>query len=123
MSLDLAARPISRPYWATPKITGLAVLTLVFLCGALVGAVAMNLGHTKLHPRPFWADNSKVEYLKTIQKELDLTPEQTKQIESILEDFAMYYQTVLSDGKARIFSVLNEDQKRKFREMLKDRQP
>ena len=52
-----------------------------------------------------------------------MSPQQTKQIESILEDFAMYYQTVLSDGKARIFSVLNEDQKRKFKEMLKDRQP
>ena len=82
----------------------------------------MNLGaHTVLHPHPFWDNSTKTEYLKSVTKRLDLTPEQASQMASILDDFAKYYQTVLSDGKARIFSILNEEQKRKFEKMLKER--
>ena len=123
MSPDSVARPISRPFWISPRLAGFGILLLVFLCGAVAGAVAMNMGHTALHQRPFWAGNAQSEYLKTIQKQLDLTPEQTAQMASILDDFAKYYQTVLSDGKARIFNILNEDQKRKFEKILKHRQP
>lgn len=82
----------------------------------------MNLGvHTALHPRPFWDNSSKTEYLKSVSRQLDLTPEQAQQMSSILDDFAKYYQTVLSDGKARIFNILTEEQKRKFEKMLKER--
>jgi hypothetical protein len=123
MSHDLLVRPTPLSFRASPKLAGVGILVLVFLCGAVAGAVAMNLGaHNMLHPLPFWKDNAKAEYLKTVQKELDLTPEQTVQMESILDDFAKYYQTVLSDGKARIFNILNDDQKRKFEKLLKERQ-
>lgn len=82
----------------------------------------MNLGaHTVLHAHPFWDNTSRTEYLKSVTKQLDLTPEQAAQMSSILDDFAKYYQTVLSDGKARIFNILNEEQKRKFEKMLKER--
>jgi hypothetical protein len=77
--------------------------------------------HRMLHPHPFWDNSSKTEYLKSVTKQLDLTPEQAAQMASILDDFAKYYQTVLSDGKARIFNILNEEQKRKFEKMLKER--
>ena len=70
--------------------------------------LAMNLGaHKMLHPRPFWDNTSKTEYMKTVASQLDLTPTQRVQMESILDDFSKYYQTVLSDGKARIFSIFN----------------
>jgi len=95
---------------------------LVFLCGAVAGAVAMNLGaHTALHPRPFWDNSSKTAYLKVVSRQLDLTAAQRAQMESILDDFAKYYQTVLFDGKARIFSILNEEQRVKFEKMLRER--
>jgi Spy/CpxP family protein refolding chaperone len=98
------------------------VLLLVFLCGAVAGALAMNLGaHNMLHPHPFWDNSSRAEYLKSVTKQLDLSPDQATQMASILDDFAKYYQTVLSDGKARIFNILNEEQKRKFEKMLKER--
>ena len=42
-------------------------------------------------------------------------------MESILDDFAKYYQTVLSDGRARIFNILTDEQKVKFEKMLKER--
>ncbi|MGA2134091.1 MAG: hypothetical protein ABSH50_17495 [Bryobacteraceae bacterium] len=121
MSHNLAVRPAAAPVWISPKLAGVGVLLLVFLCGAVAGAVAMNLGHTALHPRPFWDNSSKTEYLKTVAQQLDLTATQKAQMASILEDFAQYYQTVLSDGKARIFSILTEEQKVKFEKMLKER--
>jgi Spy/CpxP family protein refolding chaperone len=111
------------PMWVSPKMKGFSVLALVFLCGAVVGALAMNMGHTALHHRPFWDGSVKAEYLKTIQKQLDLTPDQTTQMASILDDFAKYYQTVLSDGRSRIMNILNDEQKRKFERILKERQP
>jgi Spy/CpxP family protein refolding chaperone len=95
----------------------LGILLLVFLCGAVAGAMA----HASLHHRPFWYPSSKTEYLRSVQRELDLTPEQTQQMESILNDFAKYYQTVLADGKARILNILNPDQRRKFEKMMKER--
>ena len=115
-------RDAPRPPLLSPRLAGWSILTLVFLCGVLAGAVAMNLGvHQRMHQSPFWKDSARTEYLKTVQKELDLTPEQTEQMASILDDFAKYYQTVLSDGKARILNILNDEQKRKFERMLKDR--
>ena len=121
MSPDLLAKPMARPFRLSPKFAGFGILSLVFLCGAVTGAVAMNFGHTTLHQRPFWESNPRSEFLKTVKRELDLSPQQTAEMESILNDFAKYYQTVLSDGKARILNILNDQQKRKFEKMLKER--
>jgi hypothetical protein len=122
MSHNLLERSSQPPLWISPKFAGVGVLLLVFLCGAMAGAVAMNLGaHNKLHPRPFWDNTAKTEYLKTVARQLDLTPAQRSQMESILDDFSKYYQTVLSDGRARIFNILNDEQKVKFEKMLKER--
>src|SRR5579862_4110624 len=122
MSHNSVARPTAAPLWLSPKLAGFSVLLLVFMSGAVAGAEAMNLvAHNALHPRPFWDNSAKTEYLKTVAKQLDLSPAQQAQMESILDDFAKYYQTVLSDGKARIFSILNDDQKVKFEKMLKER--
>jgi hypothetical protein len=122
MSHNLLEKPTQVQFWESPKFAGAGVLLLVFLCGAVAGALAMNLGaHTMLHPHPFWDNSSKAEYLKSVTKQLDLSPDQANQMSSILDDFAKYYQTVLSDGKARIFNILSDDQKRKFEKMLKER--
>jgi Spy/CpxP family protein refolding chaperone len=118
MSHNLVAHPAARRGSITPKLAGLGILLLVFLCGAVAGAMAHAQMH---HRRPFWDPTSKTEYLKTVQRQLDLTPEQTAQMASILDDFAKYYQTVLSDGKARILNILNPEQRRKFEKMLKER--
>ncbi len=122
MSHNVVARPAAVTFWNSPKLAGVGLLLLVFLCGAVAGAVAMNLGaHTALHPRPFWDNSAKTEYLKRVTQRLDLSPAQSAQMESILDDFSKYYQTVLSDGKARIFNILNDEQKAKFEKMIKER--
>jgi hypothetical protein len=100
-----------------------ALFALVFLCGAVVGALAMNLGaHNRLHKSAFWTAPGKAAYLERVRKELDLTPVQTDQMKSILDDFTLLYRTVLSDGKDRILQILNDEQKHKFEHLLQESQ-
>jgi Spy/CpxP family protein refolding chaperone len=100
------------------------VLSLVFLCGAAAGAVAMNLGvHTRLHQPAFDTAAGKALYFERLQKELDLTPAQSEQIQSVLNDFWVYYRTVLSDSKQRVEQLLTEQQRQKFERILQDAAP
>lgn len=113
-----------RPSWMGPRAAGISTLLLVFLCGAVVGALAFTLGaHKPLHREPFWSASGRSIELERLKKELDLTPAQTEQMESLLDDFAMYYRTVLSDGKARIMQILNEDQRKKFQQLMQEHSP
>jgi len=107
-----------------PKLAFAATLALVFLCGAVAGAVAMNLGvHNLLHQPGFDTPTGKALYFEHLQKELDLTPTQSEQIQSVLNDFWLYYRTVLSDSKARVEQLLTEEQRKKFERMLQEKQP
>jgi hypothetical protein len=58
-----------------------------------------------------------------MKRELNLTPTQQEQMESILNDFWQYYRTVLSDSKFKVEQILNEEQRRKFERILQERQP
>ena len=111
----------NRAVWSQgSRVTCVMTVTLVFLAGAIAGAVAMNLGaHRFLHRSvAFWTEGGKEVSLQRWKKELDLTPEQSQQMVVILDDFGTYYRNVLSDGKARILRILDEDQKRKFDKLL-----
>jgi hypothetical protein len=122
MSSNVLAKAPPARAWNT-RAACFATLLLVFITGAVVGAVAMNLGaHARLHRAPFWTATGKAIYIERVKKDLDLTPAQTEQMESILDDFGKYYRTVLADGKSRIMQMLNEDQRRKFEQMLQEHQ-
>lgn len=61
------------------------------------------------------------------RKELDLTDDQSKQVEAVLDDFVNYYQSLQaqmdemrSDGKDRVLKVLNAGQKQKFEKMMSE---
>ena len=58
-----------------------------------------------------------------MKKELNLTPVQQEQMESILNDFWQYYRTVLSDSKTKVEQILNEEQRKKFEHILQEHQP
>ncbi len=107
-----------------PKVACALLLGLVFLCGAAAGALVMDLG---IHNRPripaFDTPAGKAAYFERIQKELDLTPAQSEQIQSVLNDFWQYYRTVLSDSKQRVEQLLNEQQRKKFEQLLQQQQP
>jgi Spy/CpxP family protein refolding chaperone len=122
MQAKLAEAPVLARIW-TPKVALTAVLSLVFLCGTAAGALLMNQGlHVRLHQPPFDTPEGKAIYFERIQKELSLTPVQSEQMQSILNDFWQYYRTVLSDSKARIMQVLNPQQQQKFERLLQEYQ-
>jgi hypothetical protein len=118
MSTNLLERPSVGRGW-DPRIAATLALALVFLCGALAGALAMNLGvHTRLHQPAFDTAAGKALNFEKVQKELDLTPVQAEQVQSILNDMWQYYRTVLSDSKARVEQVLTQEQRKKFEVLL-----
>lgn len=117
-----------------PKV--ISTLVVVFLAGAAAGALAMQLClHDKLHrtaaaaskPVPLAAKDAVLQRFKT---ELSLSPAQTQQISSILDDYRHYYQSLqdqLDDvralGKTRIVQVLDDGQRQKFDKMMTELQP
>ena len=107
----------------SPRTKFVVTILLVFLVGAVVGALAMNVGaHKGLHRAAFWSDTGREISLHKLQKELDLTPDQTEKLKSVLEDFSKYYQDVLATGKGSIYKILNEEQQHKFDRLLNDAQ-
>ena len=120
MSISLLERVAPGRSW-DPKLACAVTLVLVFLCGAAAGGLAMNLGvHNRLHQPAFDTPAGKVLYFDRLQKELNLTPAQTEQIQSILNDFWQYYRTVLSEGRGRIEQVLTPEQRQKFARLLQE---
>ena len=107
-----------------PRLVCAVTLTLVFLCGAAAGAVIMNRGfHNRLHQASFDTAVGKQQYFSRMKRELDLTPAQAEQMESVLNDCWMYYRTVLSDSKTRVEQILNDQQRKKFERLLQEYQP
>lgn len=112
--------------WQNPRI--LFIILGVFLCGVAVGMFTMSLGGRHLlHPESTAAMKAggKDMSLQAFKKELNLTPAQSEQLETILDDFFTYYHTlqaqlddVRASGKQRILRVLDEKQKRKFEKMM-----
>jgi hypothetical protein len=120
----------SRPApWKNPRIV--YTLLLVFLSGAVAGALTMRFGFQPERHRsgPYWKEGGRDISLQRFKSELNLTPDQAGQIASVLDDFMMYYQTlqaqmddVRATGKNRIMKLLNDDQRQKFEHMLSDLQ-
>ncbi len=104
-----------------PRVACAVMLALVFLCGAGAGALVMNMGvHRVLHQPDFDTPAGKIRFFERMQKELNLTPAQSEQMQSILNDFWQYYRSVLSDSKSRVEQILTDEQRRKFERMLQD---
>ncbi len=113
-------RPAFGRAW-NPRLLAGVSLALVFLCGALAGALIMDFGvHNRLRPPTFETVQGQAFYFDRLQKELDLTPAQSEQVKSILNDFWQYYRTVLSEGRGRIEQVLPPEQRQNFARLLQD---
>jgi hypothetical protein len=113
--------------WRNPRI--LYTFLCVFLCGAVAGAFAMRMGLVRERHAggAYWKEGAREISLQRFKKDLDLTPEQEKEMETVLDDFMMYYQSlqaqmddVRATGKTRILRILRDDQKTKFERMIGD---
>ena len=112
-----------RASWQNPRI--LALLLLIFLCGALAGALTMRSSlHTKLHrgAASYWtSDNDKLFSYDTLKTQLNLTSEQSERLKTILDDFVKYHEDLEAQiedmratGKNRIKQMLTPEQRQKF---------
>jgi Spy/CpxP family protein refolding chaperone len=116
-----------RPTWQNPRI--LATLVLVFLTGALAGAIGMQEGlHAQLHRgAAYWrGDRAEFSY-QQLKTELNLTPEQSERLKTVLDDFAKYHddleaqiEDVRATGRNRIVQILTPEQRKRF-ERLSDK--
>ncbi|MBM3746116.1 MAG: hypothetical protein FJW34_09980 [Acidobacteria bacterium] len=117
--------------WRNPRV--LCILLLVFLCGASVGMLVMGVGRQGASARstpPAFKDGNREMTLQRLKEELNLTPAQAEQLETVLDDFFMYYHTlqaqlddVRATGKSRILRLLDQDQKRKFEKLTASSPP
>jgi hypothetical protein len=109
----------TRPHSTTAS--AILPLVLVFLCGVSVGALGMSLGlHKALHADPLTPHRQNVITVERWKHDLNLNSEQSEQIQQILDDFSKYYDNVLGDGNTRILQILDDKQKAKFKQMLKE---
>jgi hypothetical protein len=115
--------------WSNPKV--LAIVTLIFLCGAAFGsAITRQYLHSKLFP-PQQQEAIEVARrvgLSRLKAELNLSPDQEKIVTKELDDYAKYYQNIEEQredvaelGKQRIMDVLNDHQKKRFTEIFNRR--
>jgi len=106
---------------ANPRLVCAVSLALVFLCGAAAGALVWDFGiHSRQRTPAFETAQGQTLLFERLQKELDLTPVQSEQVKSILNDFWQYYRTVLSEGRSRIDAVLTPEQRQKFARLLQE---
>jgi hypothetical protein len=94
-------------------------LLLVFLCGAVAGALVISFAkNAKLHGAPPVSAGLSSMSVAEMKGQLNLTDDQTRQLTSILDDFSHYYDNLLADGNSRILQILDPDQKKRFAQML-----
>jgi Spy/CpxP family protein refolding chaperone len=113
-----------QPTWQNPRI--LTTLALVFLTGALAGAIGMQVGlHKKLQQNAVYWRSDKTEFsYDRLQRELSLTPEQSERLKTILDDFVKYHEDleaqiedVRATGRNRIVQILTPDQRKRFEQL------
>lgn len=121
MDIDLLRRTRERGW--NPKVACALTLALFFLSGGLAGALVMDMGvHNRTRAPSFDTASGRTLVFERLQKELDLSPAQSEQIKSVLNDFWQYYRTVLSDSRSRVEQLLTAEQKKKFERLLQERQ-
>jgi Spy/CpxP family protein refolding chaperone len=113
-----------RPTWQNPRI--LTTLVLVFLAGALAGAIGMQEGlHAQLHRGAAYWRGDKAEFsYQRLKTDLNLTPEQAERLKTILDDFAKYHEDleaqiedVRATGRTKIVQILTPEQRKRFEKL------
>ncbi len=112
-----------QPTWQNPRI--LTTLILVFLTGAMAGAIGMQFGlHQKLRDNArYWSDKKEFSY-DQLKRELNLTPDQSERMKTVLDDFVKYHEDleaqiedVRATGRNRILQILTPEQRKRFEDL------
>ncbi len=110
--------------WSNPRV--LLTFSLIFLCGALVGAIAITLTQSQTFVASSPQELSRDLTLTNLTTELDLTQAQQERLRVVLDDYFQYYHAlqdqldeVKASGRDKITELLTDEQKVKFQKMLK----
>lgn len=108
------------------KNRALLYVAIVFLSGALAGALGMSFAeHYWLHPRQasaagMWASDRQ-HSIDLFKRQLNLRDDQTRQLETILDETMRQYEDLHSfthhirdDGLMRIRAMLDDNQRKEF---------
>lgn len=109
----------------------LLYVVIVFFSGAIAGALVMNVAeHYWLHPRQAaaaetWGNgDERRSAIELFKKQLNLTPDQTKRLEVILDETMTQYEDLHSfthhirdNGLMEIRALLDENQRKRFDEL------
>lgn len=113
-----------QPGWQNPRV--LTTLVLVFLAGALAGAIGMRTGlHRELQRNAaYWRGDKDVFSYDLLQRQLSLTRDQSERLKTILDDFAKYHddlevqiEDVRATGRNRIVQILTPEQRKRFEQL------
>jgi len=115
---------VKRNRWAA-----IALGALLFVCGAIVGALAMSLHHPALAN----AEDYRQRYINEMQSKLSLTPAQVNQLQDILDDTKAkvkavrdsYHPQMLKikqDQISRVQSILTPQQIPAYKQLVADRE-
>lgn len=112
--------------WQNPRV--MVALMAVFLMGAAFGGVVMKFtlgAKVAAQSAPTWKAEDRKQVFQLFQKELNLTQEQSGQLEIVLDDFSMYiqnlqaqYEEVRASGRDRIMRILTPEQQEKFKKLV-----
>jgi Spy/CpxP family protein refolding chaperone len=116
----------SRVSWSHPKV--LTALLAVFLAGAASGALVMKFSQrTSATAAKTMRHMDRAALLAYFRKELDLTVEQQKQVETLLDDHFKYLQTLGAQmeevrhfGRDSIAKLLTPEQRKRFDKLMTD---
>ncbi len=113
--------------WTNPRV--LAILAVIFLCGAACGSVVTRtLLHSRIearvsHQRTIEAARSYG--LERLRSELNLSPAQEQRITKLLDDYGKYYQNIEDEredvaehGRRHILDLLTPEQRKRFNQMF-----
>ena len=111
--------------WSNPRV--LLTFSLIFLCGALVGAIAITFTQSPSFVASSPQELSREMTLSRLTTELNLTAEQQERLRVVLDDYFQYYHAlqdqldeVKASGREKITQLLTDKQKSKFEKMLKE---
>lgn len=112
--------PAQRSPWREPRI--LFVLLMVFVAGSVAGALTMRYGiHSRLHRASALFPNAPNLSFDQMRTDLNLTPDQTERLRSILDDMVKYkvdmeaeIESFRATGRERIVQMLTPEQRKQF---------
>jgi hypothetical protein len=111
------------------KVKLFGVVAFIFVCGMATGAFSWHVAQRRWFPpkAPVLSAEDKTVAMDHFNRELELSEQQARAVESILDEFIMEqadlvarYRTSRTSGHERLNQVLNEEQRKRLKKVLEE---